>query len=157
MTPDQIIAERKKHWQSQDDDVRRLHEETVNRFLTAVRQEKWRGKPASSGKVAYALTVVRAFYKANYRDLKGIATPGIVTETQYKVPTPEEFADVCAIADKRLRTYMLSNKDCGMSPIDLLNLTGKEESARFGTIKHQLKTGKYRFTYILSERKLRQD
>lgn len=140
-TPDEIIAERKAHWESKDDDVRRQHEEIVVRFLNMLRQEKVQGKISSSGKVAYALTAVRAFYRANYRELKGIPTPSIITQTQYMVPTKEELARACEEASPRLKTWMLCDKDCGMSPIDLLNLTGREVSQRYGTIKQQLSKG----------------
>lgn len=139
--PDDIIKERKEHWQSGDDDIRRQHEEIVMRFMNALREEKVRGKTSSSGKVAYALTAVRAFYRTNYRDLKGIPSPVVVPQIKYKVPTKEELAVACELAEKRLRTWILLDKDCGMSPFDLLNLTGKVESPRFGTIKEQLRKG----------------
>ncbi|MDH5634222.1 MAG: hypothetical protein OEY30_00195 [Candidatus Bathyarchaeota archaeon] len=143
-SPDDIIAERKQHWLSTDDDVRRQHEETAVRFMNMLGSERTRGKIASSGKVAFALTAVRAFYRENYRELKGITTPAVTTETTYKVPTPEELVVACEQVrenNKRLLTWMLCDKDSGMSPGDLLNLTGQEESACFGTILKQLKKG----------------
>jgi len=142
--PDEIIQERKQHWMSQDDDIRRQHEEAVTDFMNMLRQEKVRGKPASSGKVAYGLIAIRVFYDSNYRDLKGVPTPSIITETTYKVPTQEEMRDACEVAgeiSKRLRTWILCDKDCGMSTSDLLKLTGNETSSYYGTIKKQLKTG----------------
>lgn len=140
-TPDLIMEHRKKTLESKDEAERREHEEIVMAFMNMLRQEKVRGKPSSSGKVAFALTSIRALYRANWKPLKGIPTPSIIVETDYKVPTPQELADACAVADDRLRTYILVAKDCGMSPGDLLSLTGKERSSRWGTVKEQIKKG----------------
>jgi len=142
VSPDVIMEERKKHWQSSDDDIRLTHEQIVKRFMIALSQEKVRGgKLSSTGKVSYALTAVRALYNAHYRSLMNIPTPGSVPEITYKVPTREELLKVVELAEPKLRSWILCDKDSGMSPIDLLNLTGNEESSRFGTIKEQLRKG----------------
>jgi hypothetical protein len=147
VTPDQIIADRKKDLKSDDDDIRRKHEELVKQWMNVLRQEKVpSGKKSSTGKVALALVHVKAFYKSNYRKLEEVPTPAITVETQYKVPiTKEEWQlvlDGCdQMHNKRLRTWILCDKECGMSPAELLAITGKELSERFGTVNEQLRNG----------------
>jgi integrase len=145
VTPDQVIEERKQDLKHDDDDVRRKHEEIAQHFMNALRQEKVpSGKKSSSGKVALALVYVKSFYRSNYRELKEVQTPLVVNETQYKVPYSKEewqmVLDACdELHNNRLRTWILCDKDCGMSVEDLLMLTGKERSEKFGTITEQLR------------------
>ena len=147
VTPDQIIEERKKDLKSNDDDIRRKHEELVKQWMNVLRQEKVpSGKKSSTGKVALALVHIKAFYRGNYRRLEEVPTPSITVETQYKVPiTKEEWQLVLEGCDqmhnKRLRTWILCDKECGMSPAELLAITGKELSERFGTVNEQLRNG----------------
>jgi len=147
ITPDQVIEERKKDFKSDDDDIRRKHEEIVQRFMNMLRQEKMpSGKKSSSGRVALALVDVKSFYKSNYRKLEEVPTPSITVTTQYKVPmTKEEWRmvfDACdELHNERVRTWILCDKECGMSPAELLSITGKELSERFGTINEQLRNG----------------
>jgi hypothetical protein len=147
VTPDQIIEERKKDLKSDDDDIRRKHEELVKQWMNVLRQEKVpSGKKSSTGKVALALVHIKALYRCNYRKLEEVPTPAITVETQYKVPiTKEEWQlvlDGCdQMHNKRLRTWILCDKECGMSPAELLAITGKELSERFGTVNEQLRNG----------------
>lgn len=85
-------------------------------------------------------------HNSNYRKLEEVPTPSITVETQYKVPmTKEEWQivlDGCEeLHNDRLRTWILCDKECGMSPAELLAITGKELSERFGTINEQLRNG----------------
>ena len=106
--------------------------------------ERTHKKPAS-GTIAFAKTSVKALYRENYRKLEIGSTP-FNTETEYKKPTREEWQKVMEIvrdemADEELATYILCNKDSGMSPGDVLLLTGNEGSQKFGSIYDQLRKG----------------
>ena len=103
------------------------------------------GEKPASGTVAFAKTAVKAFYRENYRKLELGSTP-FNTETEYKKPTRDEWQLVMEIVreemkDDELATYILCNKDSGMSPGDLLLMTGKEGSQHFGSITDQLRKG----------------
>jgi len=171
VTPDQVIAERKEDWASNDDDIRRKHEEMVKRFQNALKKERrcpychsfgvdsetkvcfscgktspqLSDEVCSSGRIAAAFNAVRAFYRENYRGLEALVAPAILVETQYKVPTQKEWQTVMNICDylkkPELKNWILCDKDSGMSVIDLCNLTGKELSPRFGTVLEQLRKG----------------
>ena len=146
VTPDQVIFERKQDLKDEDYDVKRKHEELIQKFMNELRQEKYKGKKSSSGKVALALVDVKAFYRNNYVKIEEVNTPSITVETEYKVPlTKEDWQLVLNACDElhnqRLRTWILCAKECGMSPGDLLSITGKEHSQRFGTISEQLRNG----------------
>ena len=169
--PDQIIAERKEDWASNDDDIRRKHEELVKRFQNKLRLERMCvychtynvdpetkicegcGKTSSqlseetcsSGRVAAAFNAVRTFYRENYRPLEALTAPSIIVETQYKVPLQKEWQTVMNVCDylkkPELKTWILCDKDSGMRVEDLCNITGKELSPRFGTVLEQLRKG----------------
>jgi len=107
----------------------------------------------SSGRIAAAFNAVRGFYRENYRPLdETLTAPAITVETQYKVPSRKEWQTVMNVCDYlkkltgnlkwlELKTWILCDKDCGMSVIDLCHLTGKELSPQFGTVLEQLRKG----------------
>lgn len=170
VTPDMVILERKSDWASQDDDVRRKHEEIVKRFQNMLRAERrcphcrcfgvspetkkcvlcgetptvLSEETCSSGRVAAGFNAVRAFYKSNYRALEELIAPTIITETQFKVPSRKEWQGVMNICDylkkPELKVWILCDKDSGMRVNDLCNLTGNELSPN-GTVLQQLRKG----------------
>lgn len=141
--PDQLIAERRHHLKSDDDFVRRRHEEWAEKFSAHLRE-----KGAASNTVATAIAAVRSFYKSNYVPLVDVcvATPYPVRQT--KVPTLEELkamVDVCEDEQDTLtKAWLLCQAESGMSNVDVHKLELQSRwchSVEFGYIGKQLKKG----------------
>lgn len=134
--PDKLIEERTVHLKSDDELVRRQHEELVEDFSTYLREQ---GKAPS-----YATTAVgwiRSFYKHNYKKLEDLTVAvGYPTRT-YTVPRPPQLRKIVEVADRKAKAWILCQAESGISNIDLLNLTLDNVSPEFGTIKEQLKLG----------------
>jgi len=141
--PDQLIAERRQHLKSDDDFVRRRHEEWAEKFSIHLRE-----KGAASNTVATAIAAVRSFYKSNYVPLVEVSVPTPYPVRQGKVPTPEELramVDICEDEQDTLtKAWLLCQAESGMSNVDVhkLELQGRGcHSVEFGYIGKQLKTG----------------
>jgi len=144
MTPDQLIDERKRHLKSDDEFLRRKHEELVEKFSTMLRENE----KATPNTIATAVAAVRSFYKSNYMPLLEVSVPTPFPLRQSKVPTPKELRAMCDIADDEkdhlIKAWILCQAESGMSNIDLhkLELESKRcHSIEFGYIGEQLKNG----------------
>jgi len=136
-SPDELIEERRQHLKSDDEFVRRQHEELVTKFILLLQKE---GAPPNTVKTAVA--GIRSFYAANYLPLTSIETPRSIPVRTVRIPTPEDLRKVCEIADPMTKAYILCAKDCGMAISDLLRLSFDWESPLYGPLKKQLVEGK---------------
>lgn len=144
MTPDQLIDERKRHLKSDDEFLRRKHEELAEKFSTMLRDRE----EASPNTVATAVAAVRSFYKANYMPLVEVSVPTPYPIREVKVPTPKELRAMVDICDDEkdilTKAWILCQAESGISNIDLHKLELKSRwchSAEFGHIREQLKNG----------------
>ena len=135
--PDELIAERRQHLKSDDQLIRRQHEELVTKFVSELQSQ---GAPSNTVKTAVA--GIRSFYSANYVDLTTIETPRGISVRTVRIPTPEHLRAVCEVADPMTKAYVLCAKDCGMSISDMLRLSLDWESPLYGSLKQQLAEGR---------------
>jgi integrase len=136
-TPDELIEERMKDWKSDDIFTKRRHEELVTKFAQHLRQEGY-----TSNTVATAVGSVRSLYRTSYHPLVEVNIPSGSPVRVYKIPTKEELAQAVEYAKfPWLRTYLIIEKDCGISLQDLLALRFDDGSPTYGTIKQQLMKG----------------
>jgi len=134
--PDTLILERKLHLKSDDDFVRRQHEELATKFINLLGKEG-----ASSNTIATALGAVKAFYQDNYVPLVGVIVPSGLPERRYRLPSPEELRGIVEAAPLRTATWIVCQKDSGMGIGDLIRIGLNWESPVYGTIKEQLRSG----------------
>jgi len=134
--PDTLILERKRHFKSDDDFERRLHEELATNFINELGAHG-----ATSNTIATALGAVRSFYKANYMPLVEVIVPSGLTEKSYRLPFPEDLKAIVEAAPLRAATWICCQKDSGMGIGDLLQVRWDYESPVYGTLKEQLKQG----------------
>lgn len=144
MNQDQLIEERKRHLKSDDEFLRRKHEELAEKFSTMLRERK----KASPNTVATAVAAVRSFYKANYMPLIEVSVPAPYPVRQAKVPTPKELRAMVDVCDDEkdilAKAWILCQAESGISNIDLHKLELKSRcchSAEFGYIGKQLRNG----------------
>jgi len=144
MTPDQLIDERKRHLKSDDEFLRRKHEELAEKFSTMLRDRE----EASPNTVATAVAAVRSFYKANYMPLVEVSVPTPYPIREAKVPTPKELRAMVDICDDEkdilTKAWILCQAESGISNIDLHKLELESKwchSAELGYIGEQLKNG----------------
>jgi len=89
--PDELIAERKEHLKSSDEDVKRQHEETLLEYFNRLNET------SSRNTALINLKAIRSFYKANYLELK-IETPGAWAAVTDKVPSLEDISKMMEVA-----------------------------------------------------------
>ena len=135
--PEELIAERRQHLKSDDQLIRRQHEELVTKFVSELQSK---GAPPNTVKTAVA--GIRSFYSANYVDLTTIETPRGISVRTVRIPTPEHLRAACEAADPMTKTYVLCAKDCGMAISDMLRLSLDWESPLYGSLKQQLAEGR---------------
>lgn len=131
--PDELIAERREHLKSDDEFIRRQHEELVTKFILKMQEQ---GAPPNTVKTAVA--GIRSFYAANYLPLTAIETPRGIPVRTVRIPTPDDLRRVCEVADPMTRAYVLCAKDCGMAIQDMLRFSLDWTSPLYGTVKQQL-------------------
>ena len=134
--PDTLILERKRHLKSDDDFVRRRHEELATKFINELG-----GYGATSNTIATALGAVRSFYNANYMPLVEVIVPTGVAEKSYRLPFPKDLKGMVESAPLRAATWICCQKDSGIGIGDLLEIRWDYESPVYGTVKEQLKQG----------------
>jgi len=134
--PDTLILERKRHLKSDDDFVRRQHEELATKFINLLGEGG-----ASSNTIATAIGAVKAFYSDNYVPLVGVIVPSGLPQKRYRLPSPEELRNIVEAAPLRVATWICCQKDCGMGIGDLTKVRLDYESPVYGTVKEQLKKG----------------
>lgn len=131
--PDELVAERREHMKSDDEFVRRQHEELVTKFILELQKQ---GAPPYTVKTAVA--GIRSFFEANYLPLAKIVTPRGVPVRPVRVPTPKDLRKICKVADPMTKAYVLCAKDCGMAIQDMLRFSLDWTSPLYGTVKQQL-------------------
>ena len=134
--PESLILERKRHLKSDDDFVRRKHEELATKFINFLGEQG-----VKSNTIATALGAIRSFYTANYMPLVEVIVPTGVAERSYRLPSPKELKGIVESAPKRAATWICCQKDSGIGIGDLLNVRWDYESPVYGTVKEQLKKG----------------
>jgi len=134
--PDTLILERKQHLKSDDDFVRRQHEELTTDFINFLG-----GKGYSSNTISTALSAVSCLYLSNYVPLVDVIVPRGVPQKSYRLPSPEELKEIVSNAPLRTTTWISCQKDSGMGIGDLVNVTLEDESPFYGTVREQLKKG----------------
>jgi len=135
MDPDQIIKTRKADLKSDDEEIRRRHEEHYTNF------KRWLLKKSglASGTVDNILTAIRSFYKRNYYPLIEVEGVDRVPVRVVHVPTQEELGRmVKAVEDDTYRAMILAAAQSGISVGDLTQLTFNSTSPAYGTIAKQL-------------------
>lgn len=135
--PDELIAQRREHLKSDDQLIRRQHEELVTKFVSELQSQ---GAPPNTVKTAVA--GIRSWYSANYVDLTAIETPRGISVRTVRIPTSEDLRKVCEVAEPMTKAYVLCAKDCGMSISDMLRLSLDWESPLYGSLKQQLTEGR---------------
>jgi len=126
MTPDAIIADRRRDLKSDDELTQRKHEEKIINF------QKFLEPQLSRSSIGTAQRVIKSFYAANYSDLK-VNPPKTWAATQRSVPRPNELRDMIdhcgSYRDKALIMFLAQT---GMSIGDVPCVT-------FSLLKAQLR------------------
>jgi len=135
--PDKLIAERRQDIKSEDETVKRRHEELLMAFI----EDLEKTRKLSRKSIVLAHGAIRSFFKANYLPLMS-KTPESWVERVSKVPTREELRKMCEVSDIRDKAIILTLAQSGMSLEDYLALTFKTSSPQYGTIWKQLKEGR---------------
>jgi len=135
--PDKLIAERKQDIKSEDETVKRRHEELLMTFI----EDLEKTRKLSRKSIVLAHGAIRSFFKANYLPLMS-KTPESWVERISKVPTREELRKMCEVSDTRDKAIILTLAQSGMSLEDYLALTFKTSSPQYGSIWKQLKEGR---------------
>ena len=140
-TPDQLIAERKIHLQSDDEMIRRKHEEMAESYAKMLRAEG-----ASPNTASTAVATVRSFYRNNYYPLVEVSAPPPFALRHLKVPDKKELRAICETKRVKkqhwLKTWILAQAESGLANADLLKLDLHSKwchSIEFGFIGEQLK------------------
>lgn len=137
-TPDELIEDRMRDWESKDIFTKRRHEEKLIEFAQHLREEGY-----TSNTVSTAVGAVRSFYRTNYHPMIEVNVPSGKPVRVYKVPTKEELAQVIDMARVPWhRAFMMLTKDCGISLQDMLALKLIDGSPTYGSIKDQIRKGR---------------
>lgn len=134
--PDSLILDRKGTMKSIKEEDQRKHEEMVEDFIIHMRRD---GKAPNT--INTAIGLIRSFYADNYVDLKKVDTVKGGTVRHSRTPIPEDIRKMAKIAELPAKTWLLSQKDCGLANVDLFLLRYETLSSEYGTIKTQLKKG----------------
>ncbi len=123
--PDQLIAERKTHLKSDEEETKREHEEMVMDYFNKMDKKHSR---------SYALTriaTIRSFYQANFSDLKLPKLKGWVTH-QDLIPSLEQISQMVGVSDSALqRALILFGLQSGQR-------SGIITSITYGMVREQL-------------------
>jgi integrase len=136
-SPDELIKEREGDMRSDDRLVKYRYEEVLKEAFAA-----WEAEGKSRATCCVFFAAVKSFFKGNYTPLYA-RSPSVWPTKTFKVPNQEELRKMIeAATDPRIRLWILSQKDSGISGGDLVRLTyDKTESPVYGTVKEQLKSG----------------
>ncbi len=126
-TPDQLIADRKRQLQSEDEDERYAAEETLKSFLLDLEEKKMKRSSA-----ALTQAMIKSFYKSN-RAAVDIKTPSFVSEPLQPI-TMEDLRKVDQTAGARKRFFIRFLKDSGMSREDAVEVT-------YGDVRREFEAG----------------
>jgi hypothetical protein len=126
--PDEIIKERKSHLKSDDENVRRQHEEMLTNYFNNLTESISRNSAASHHKT------VRSFYKHNYVDLKLISPKSWTTHSD-KIPSLEDLKKMIDVCESPLqKALILFSAQSGQR-------AGVISSMTYGMVKTQLENG----------------
>jgi len=130
-TPDQLILERREHLKSDDELVRRQHEELLTDWINYLEEKR----KLARGSVVTMSNTIRSFYKANYVELQ-MKSPKLWRTRERKVPTQEELKlmveNARGIRDKAVIMFLAQT---GVSLGDFLDLV------TYGRIKNEFERG----------------
>ena len=116
--PDEIIRERMQHLQSNNPQVKAIHDTKVQEFANWLRDNG-----ASPNTVSVAVAAIKSFYRYNYGALV-VKQPRTEVVTVRHVPTREEIARVVNRPDlpRWLRTWIVAQAQSGLSMKELKNI-----------------------------------
>lgn len=124
--PDQILAERKEHENSTDEQVKRTYERAIVKFYEYLKKtyKGKGGKPLDESSAYISTGVVRGFFSRNY--CKTVFRRGDIRAPETKsrdiTPTIGEIKEIHDAADIRDKAIIIFDLQTGMAPIDLVNL-----------------------------------
>jgi len=140
LNPDQLIMQRKQHLKSDDEFLRRKHEETAESFAKMLKEEKF-----SPNTISTAIAALRSFYKSNYMPLIEVGVPSGFALRQLSVPSREQLQALCETERVELqpwlKAWILAQSESGLSNVDLLKLKLESKwcySAEYGYLGEQL-------------------
>lgn len=130
MTPDGLVAERRRDLEDRDEVVRRRAEERLDRWFMELEK-----RSLSRNSCVLAYNAVRSFYKANYLQLVAEDAPSAWPKKNKPGLTREELGLLLKYAEKPLhRAYILCQAQSGLGVSDLLRLTWDD-------VKRQVENG----------------
>lgn len=127
--PQELIEERLEDLKSQDEAVRRRHEELVTQYFAHL--ESARGLSRNTALTAHA--AIRSFYKANYVPLN-LETPESWTTRQERVPTREEIARMVQAADGPMEAALIAFSAQSGQRVSVIT------SLRYGMVREALES-----------------
>jgi len=136
-TPDEMIKERMEVMSDKDLEFAQkfVLEELLNKAFNEMEEKGY-----SRASCGLFFSAVKSFFSANYNPLHA-PKPAIWPKNLIKVPNQGEIRLIWEQADPRIRLWILSQKDSGISQGDLIGLTLDSQSNTFGTVRDQLKSG----------------
>lgn len=152
MRPSDILKDRKETFKSDDEEIRRKHEELFDKFrahLQTLHSQQNRKKKLSSATVAHALTAVNAFYHRNYYPLIEVEIPASYTERPLHIPSPEELGlMILNMKDPIHKVALVAAAQSGLGEAELLNVRWDMTSGEFGPVKRQLTSNPHGIIHI---------
>jgi hypothetical protein len=126
--PDEIIKERKSHLKSDDENIRRKHEEILLNYFNKLTESISRNSAASHFKT------IRSFYKHNYVELKLISPKSWTSHTD-RIPSLEDLKKMIDVCESPLqKALILFSAQSGQR-------AGVIASITYGMVKIQLENG----------------
>jgi integrase len=134
-TPDQLIEERKQHLKSDNETIKRQHEELLGKWRDSMEQDQ--NKPLARGSVVTAHNVIKSFYLANYVPLIAKSPKSWKTrQSSLIIPSLEQLSQIIQKTESlRDKTMILALAQSGISLEDFQQLI------RYGTVKQELESG----------------
>ena len=126
--PDEIIAERKSHLKSDDETLRRQHEEMLMGHFNKLAESKSRNSAVNSFKT------IKSFYKHNYVDLK-LISPKTWSSNTDRIPSLEDLKKMIDVCETPLqKAVILFSAQSGQR-------SGVVTAITYGMVKKQLENG----------------
>ena len=126
--PDEIIMERKSHLKSDDETLRRQHEEMLTGHFNKLAESKSRNSAVNSFKS------IKSFYKHNYVDLKLISPKTWISNTD-RIPSLEDLKKMIDVCESPLqKAVILFSAQSGQR-------SGVVTAITYGMVKKKLENG----------------
>jgi len=144
-SPDELIAERMADMSKTNFAERFRVEELLRAAFNDMENvgyvtPKGKGRKYSRAACGAFFSAVKSFYGSNFNPLH-IKKPPVWPSKPVKVPNQRELRAIWDQADPRMKLWIVTQKDSGISGGDLIGLKLDSESTAYGTIKDQLKSG----------------